>query len=397
MKNFKHVLLAALLLLFISLACQAVQPRIPTLEPIDTEPPLDFPTLDVPTEEIPTLEPLATKKVPPSGKYPSRIVYSLFASDGVYINAVDADGQNDVRLTENDCIGALPVWSNDGSLIAYYCFDTQQEKSNLWVMNQDGSDAHFVVELPDLVLFEWSPDNQHIVYHAPQSDGSENDIYVLDIASGDITDITEDSPVWDAFPDWSPNSDVIVFTSDRAPEGKAFDDVWTMNSDGSNLVNLTNNGTNWEDYHPSWSPDGNKIAFFRSGDLFGENVEGGPGGLWVMDADGQNQQLVVALDMFRALGSAVWSPDGQSLAYAAGLDEAQDVWVVPVAGGDPVNVSNMTGKKTHISWSPDSQTLIFTNNDDAADTLLIYIALPDGSDTHPLLDSDRYAYGDWAP
>ncbi|MFT3890216.1 MAG: hypothetical protein QM730_01165 [Anaerolineales bacterium] len=374
-----------LLVFLISLACNALQPATPTATTV----PPTFTGLPPKATAIPspTAEPVS------QASYPSRIVYSLFDTDGIYIHTVDADGQNDIRLTGNDCLGALPSWSVDGSLIAYYCYD--RDKVTLWVMKQDGSDAHSVTELPDFVLLSWSPDNQHIAYYAPQPDGGENDIYVLDISSAETVNLTKDLPVWDAFPDWSPDGSLIAFVSDRAPGGKALDDVWVMKPDGSNLVNLTNNGEDWEDHYPAWSPDGKSIAFFRSS--FFEPSEGGPAGLWAMDPDGKNQHLVTAINGFRASGAPVWSPDGQSLAYTFELDGVENVWVVSAAGGDPVNVSDMPGSKSHVSWSPDSQALIFTNDNDADDTLQIYLALPDGSDTHLLLEHERYAFGDWAP
>lgn len=390
MRTFRSILPFCILIV-VSLACQTLQPIIATPTPI---PPTPTSTA-IPATPTPILSPTPE---PQTAEFPSRIAYSHFAEDGIFINTVDADGENDVRLTGDDCIGALPVWSMDGSLIAYYCYDPDLDKSNLWVMNQDGSDARFVVELPDLALIKWSPDNQHLVYHAPQPNGTENDIYVLDIASGGIVNLTEDSMVWEAFPDWSPNGDLIVFVSDRAEEGgKALDDVWTMKPDGSDLVNLTNNGEDWEDYHPAWSPDGKSIAFFRTASLFGENVEGGPAGLWVMDVDGKNQRLVTAIDGYRASGAPVWSPDGQYLAYPFDVDGVEEVWVVPSAGGEPVNISDLPGEKSHISWSPDSKALIFTNDYNVDNTLLIYLALPDGSDTHLLLPYEQYGFGDWAP
>ncbi len=391
MRSFKTILPIGLIFLVIFLACSTFQPVPPTSTPA---PPTSTST---PVPATPTTLPSPSAEPPPAD-FPSRIAYTVFASgEGIFIHTVDADGQNDVRLTGNDCLGALPAWSTDGSLIAYYCYDPDAQKGNLWVMNQDGSEARFVAELPDLLFVKWAPDNEHLVYFAPQPDGMENDIYVLDLTGGKITNITKDSPVWDAFPDWSPDGSLIAFTSDRAPEGKSLDDIWIMKPDGSDPVNLTDNGEDWEDSHPAWSPDGKTIAFFRTGSLFSENAEGGPGGLWAMKADGKNQRLVTAVEIFRAPDAPVWSPDGQYLAYSIGIQEEQDVWVVPAAGGKPVNVGDIPGEKSAISWSPDSKALIFTNDNHEADTLVIYLALADGSDTHPLLPEGRYGYGDWAP
>lgn len=391
MKTSKPVLISGIVLLFISLACQTLQPALPTATPISESTATVIPSTEAP-------EPTMTAETLTTGSYPSRIAYSFFSQNrGVFIHTVDADGQNDVPLTASDCLGALPAWSTDGNRIAYHCYNPDTGKSDLWVMSADGSGASFISELPGLIEIQWSPDDAQLMYFAPQSDGMENDIYVLDIASGETVNLTKDSPVWDAFPDWSPDGAQIAFVSDRAENGKSLDDIWVMNADGSGLVNLTNNGEDWEDDHPTWSPDGKQIAFFRTSSLFSQMAEGGPAGLWVMDADGQNPRLVTAIDGFRPSGRAAWSPDGQYLAYPFGLLDEEQVWVVPVAGGEPVNVSNLPGQKSSISWSPDSKALIFTNDYDTDDTLLIYIALPDGSDTHPLLDHERFGFGDWAP
>ncbi|MBN2118594.1 MAG: PD40 domain-containing protein [Anaerolineales bacterium] len=392
MRTFKYILPIGLILLFVSLACQALQPVPPTV----TAAPPPTPT-SPPIPAAPAPAPSPTEEILDQPSFPSLIAYSLFAEDeGVYIHTVDADGKNDIRLTERGCVGALPTWSTDGSLLAYYCYDAERENSDLWVMNPDGSEKKYVAVLPGLPRLNWSPDNRYVVYFAPQPDGKENDIYVLELASGESEDITRDSRVWDAYPDWSPDGDLIAFASDRAPGGKALDDIWVMKPDGSDPVNLTNNGENWEDYHPAWSPDGEAIAFYRGGSLFGEDPEGGPAGLWIMDADGGNQRLVTAFEPFGVFDAPAWSPNGRYLAYVTGIEEEQDVWVVPVGGGEPVNVSNLPGEKRAISWSPDSQALVFTN-DDEQDELSVYIALPDGSDTHPLLPEGRYGYGDWSP
>jgi len=56
-------------------------------------------------------------------------------------------------------------------------------------------------------------------------------------------------------PSWSPDGDKIVYASEK---GSIADDIFIVNSDGTNEVNLTNDSAS--DGEPSWSPDGGKIV-----------------------------------------------------------------------------------------------------------------------------------------
>ena len=91
-------------------------------------------------------------------------------------------------------------------------------------------------------------------------------------------------------------SDKITFVSDR--EGAS--DIWIMNADGSDPVNLTQGR---DCASPAWSPEGTRIAYIASGEI------------WLMDADGSNPQQVTddAVDKARLF----WSEDGNSIYYVA--------------------------------------------------------------------------------
>ncbi len=67
----------------------------------------------------------------------------------------------------------------------------------------------------------------------------------------------------------------VAFISER--DGN--DEIYVIDTDGSNQVNLTNNAAH--DFGPVWSPDGSKIAFWSERD---GNIE-----IYVMDTDGSNQ------------------------------------------------------------------------------------------------------------
>ena len=95
---------------------------------------------------------------------------------------------------------------------------------------------------------------------------------------------------------WGQAGGKIAFISDRAGHS----DVWIMNADGSDPVNLTQGR---DCASPAWSPDGTKIGYIANGEI------------WLMNADGSNPQQVTddAVDKARLF----WSEDGSSIYYIA--------------------------------------------------------------------------------
>src|SRR5215469_8546725 len=85
-------------------------------------------------------------------------------------------------------------------------------------------------------------------------------------------------------------------------------DIYTMKPDGTDLKQLTNLGPDSSAFWESWSPDGKQIVFneYRPPDFLGQ--------LWMMDADGSSQRLLLADTEFDDERPS-FTPDGNSIVF----------------------------------------------------------------------------------
>jgi len=123
-----------------------------------------------------------------------------------------------------------------------------------------------------------------------------------------------------------------------------FDDVWTIDPDGTDLTRLTDSPG--PDFDPSWSPDGTRIAF--------RSERSGEPEIWVMNADGTEQRRLTA-----GLSPA-WSPDGSLIAFA-GPSGANGILTVIRPDGRGLRQLPGTEGGEYPSWSPDGTRIAFNS------------------------------------
>jgi len=249
--------------------------------------------------------------------------------DGNYeIYVINVDGTGLTRLTYNRGADISPVWSPDGTKIAF--MSVREGRSGLYIMNADGSDPRFVttanfgIELPLCRRsLTWSPDGTRIAFatYVPHPGlGGLSAIYMVNSDGTGLTRLTWGEPPLgplDLEPAWSPDGTKIAFSS--ASGGYRWG-ICLMDPDGSDIVRLTD-GLDWS---PAWSPDGKRIAFVRG--------KGGVGDIYVMDADGTN---IIRLTSGPAkYAQPSWSPDGEKIAFVSDRDKIFEVYVMDADGGN---------------------------------------------------------------
>jgi TolB protein len=181
--------------------------------------------------------------------------------------------------------------------------------------------------------------------------------------------------IYSGAPVWSPDGKKLAFES----YARGDLDIWTMNADGTQLVDLTDNEKMY-DYGPAWSPDGKWIAF--------TSWRTGAQQIFIVSADCVRNCTAINLSQNKFDDQEpAWSPDGKKLAFVSDRDGQRAIYVAdfaPTAAGLK-NIKRLTfsGWDDQPAWSPDGQWIAFVSARPKHSP--IYIVAADGSQAIPRL------------
>lgn len=160
-----------------------------------------------------------------------------------------------------------------------------------------------------------------------------------------------------ARPAWNPRTGEVVFALYRVDAEGEDADLWVVDPGLESPEPLVVQGGNQDD--PAVSPDGRLLVYSSSQTLRMQRAAlRVVSHLWQMDLLTGEPRLLSA-GAFRDL-HPVFSPDGESLAFASDRSGRFEVWVMRLAGGELRQVTSGEGAKTSPAWSPDGGKLLFT-------------------------------------
>jgi len=200
--------------------------------------------------------------------------------------------------------------------------------------------------------------------------------------------LTDSGAGIDYRPTWSPDGERIAFRTTRgaSPPGPDPSNILIINADGSGERQLTpGRGAAAGGLFPAWSPDGNSIAYSNGS------------GINLIRPDGSGR---------RPLGvpgeCSVWSPDGSKLMFCSnGINrgEGVDNWDVFVMDADGTHVRRLTSNAAQDypgAWSPDgTQIAFFSRRDGDGD---VYVMDADGANLRRVTNQPGAQAADaWLP
>jgi Tol biopolymer transport system component len=185
----------------------------------------------------------------------TRLAYTRYdgGDQDIWVIGLSEDGLGTNITNYFSAMDGNPDWSPDGGEIAFM----SEQDTGVWQIYKltvkeplsdiDGSDVTRMTENSDIDRDPvWSPDGSLIAFYSNRDDGTTYEIYIMDATDGEPETRLTNNSAEDKYPEWSPDGSRIIFTSNR--DGNY--EIYTMNPDGTDPRRLTHTAAN--DYCPDW-------------------------------------------------------------------------------------------------------------------------------------------------
>jgi Tol biopolymer transport system component len=261
---------------------------------------------------------------------------------GPDIYTMKADGSDVRQLTNLGSTGVafVPSWSTDGKLLVFNQTRLDSFRGQLWVMNADGTRHRLL--LAEESFNDWtpsfSPDGRSVIFTRCKLDIEACAVYTVGMDGGHPQEVTAfELGIQDFFPEYSPDGLTITFNA-FGREG-IVEAIYRLGPDDKKPVRLTPPAL--DSGLPDWSPDGSRITFATNQNHF-ENSE-----IAVVGKDGDALRLLTnnGNDFFSGPHdySPSWSPQGDAIAFERDAPDFSSgaIFVLRVESAIPLRIMEL--------------------------------------------------------
>ena len=196
----------------------------------------------------------------------------------------------------------------------------------------------------------------------PSTQVVHGDLYVMRVNGTGQTRVTN-AQMDAASPTWSPDGQHIAF--DAGTQGSRA--IYEVLDSGTGLKRLTSATT--DSIQPAWSPNGKLIAYVAT--------VNGVGHIMVMNADGSKPHQLTS-GSSNDYGPS-WSPDGKRIIFESNRSGSFNLYVMSAAGGAPTRLTQTSGSDDfQPSWSPNGKQIAFVSNRNS-DDVQVFVMNANGS------------------